>query len=103
MNIQAVSQVAPTSSITASDSLSSKLDAGNGPSSFADVMAGVVQKANGDLNSADAAIADFESGKTSDLNSVVMATAKSDLSFRFLLEMRNRLTESYQELSRMQF
>ena len=66
-------------------------------------MAGFVQEANADLNSADATIADFESGKTNDLNSVVMATAKADLSFRFLLEMRNRLTESYQELSRMQF
>ena len=103
MNIHSVSQISPTTSVVPSSSGISELASSDSPSSFADVMVDVVRATNEELKGADAAVADFEAGKTEDLNSVVMATAKADLSFRFLLEMRNRLTESYQELSRMQF
>ena len=70
---------------------------------FATVLSDVVSGINDDMVQADQAIDDFENGKTEDLDSVVMASVKADLSFRFLIEMRNRVTQSYQELSRMQF
>ena len=71
--------------------------------SFSEVMIDVIRSTNQEVSAADQAVTDFVSGKTDDLESVVMATVNADLSFRFLLEMRNRVTESYQELSRMQF
>lgn len=70
---------------------------------FADVLVGMMESANQDQLHADRALNDFSSGKTDDLQAVVMSVAKADLSFRFFLEMRNKLTESYQDLSRMQF
>jgi len=37
-----------------------------------------------------------------ELHQVLLGLGKADLSFRLLLEVRNKLTEAYQELSRMQ-
>src|SRR5262249_23172571 len=41
-------------------------------------------------------------GQTDDLHNVLLAVAKADLSFRLVLEIRNRLTEAFQEIMRMQ-
>lgn len=70
---------------------------------FVDVLVGMMDSANQDQLQADQALTDFSSGKIDDPQAVVMSVAKADLSFRFFLEMRNKLTESYQDLSRMQF
>lgn len=103
MNIQSIPQVlGPSAARGVVESAGPSL-ANETKSTFKDVMIDVAQSANQELLQADIAIADYESGKTNDLNSVVMASVKADLSFRFLMEMRNRVTESYQELSRMQF
>ena len=62
------------------------------------VLSGV-QQANG---AADAAIADLATGKAQDLHTVSIAVAQADVSFRLMLELRNRLTEAFQEVTRMQ-
>ena len=41
-------------------------------------------------------------GQTDNLHSVMLAVAKADLSFRTILEVRNRLTDAFQEIMRMQ-
>jgi flagellar hook-basal body complex protein FliE len=51
---------------------------------------------------ADAAIRDLATGNAQDLHTVSLAVAQADLSFRLILELRNRLTEAYQEVTRMQ-
>lgn len=73
-----------------------------GGTGFAGVLNGVLAgntQANLDAN---AALADLASGKAQDLHTVSLAVAKADLSFRFILELRNRLTEAFQEVTRMQ-
>lgn len=50
----------------------------------------------------DLAIQDLAMGKTDNLHNVMLSVAKADLSFRMFLEIRNRLTEAYQEVMRMQ-
>ena len=37
-----------------------------------------------------------------ELHDVMTQMAKADVAFRFLLEVRNKLTEAYQEVSRLQ-
>ncbi len=71
--------------------------------SFAKTIANVIRDVNLDQQQADTALQDLATGKIDNVHDVVLAVAKADLSFRFLLEVRNRLTEAYQELSRMQF
>ena len=49
-----------------------------------------------------AAIRDMVSGKTENLHSVMLQAAQADLSFRLILEIRNRLSDAYQEIMKMQ-
>jgi flagellar hook-basal body complex protein FliE len=51
---------------------------------------------------ADQAIQALATGQADDLHTVSLAVAQADLAFRMLLELRNRLTEAYQEVMRMQ-
>lgn len=105
MEIQPIQQVtaAPAAAQVATTSEVPTDQAKSAPAGFAEVLVDVVNSANQDQLHADQLLADFAAGKSQDLQAVVMSTAKADLSFRFFLEMRNKLTESYQELSRMQF
>jgi flagellar hook-basal body complex protein FliE len=69
---------------------------------FAQVLQGVLAGNAADAASADAAITALATGQAQDLHTVSLAVAQADLSFRMILEMRNRLTEAYQEIQRMQ-
>src|SRR5262245_31988881 len=62
------------------------------------ILAGNVQ-ANAAAN---AAVTDLATGKAQDLHTVSIAVAQADMSFRLILELRNRLTDAFQEVTRMQ-
>ncbi|MGI9516983.1 MAG: flagellar hook-basal body complex protein FliE [Pirellulaceae bacterium] len=72
---------------------------GNSPGN---VFAEMVNNANQQQLAADTAIEELAAGNTDSLHQVVLTAAKADLSFRMVLEMRNKLVESYQEIMRMQ-
>jgi flagellar hook-basal body complex protein FliE len=50
---------------------------------------------------ADQAIVDLATGKTENIHEVMLAVTKADLTFRTFLQIRNRVTEAYQEITRM--
>lgn len=69
---------------------------------FSSILNGLLAS-NGNANAAaDQAIHELSTGQSQDLHTVSLAVAQADLSFRFILEMRNRLTEAFQEVTRMQ-
>ncbi len=51
---------------------------------------------------ANAAVRDMALGKTDNLHDVMLQMAQADLSFHLILEIRNRLTDAYQEIMKMQ-
>jgi flagellar hook-basal body complex protein FliE len=51
---------------------------------------------------ADQAILDLATGTGDSYHGALLRIARSDLSFRLILEIRNRLTDAYQEITRMQ-
>ncbi len=61
-----------------------------------------VGRATAQQNESDQALLSLATGQGGDFHDVTIAIAKADLSFRFALEVRNRLTEAYQEIQRMQ-
>lgn len=67
---------------------------------------GVVSKFLGEVNQqqleADAAIENLATGRADNVHDVVLTAVKADLSVRMLLEIRNQLVSSYQEIMRMQ-
>jgi flagellar hook-basal body complex protein FliE len=71
-------------------------------SGFAQVLGGMLAQNTQATATADAAVADLATGQAQDLHTVSLAVAQADLSFRLILELRNRLTEAYQEVQRMQ-
>jgi flagellar hook-basal body complex protein FliE len=69
---------------------------------FQQILGQVLQPIADSNAKADAAIQALATGQADDLHTVSLAVAQADLAFRMLLELRNRLTEAYQEVMRMQ-
>jgi flagellar hook-basal body complex protein FliE len=70
---------------------------------FADMIGSFVEQTNMDQVASDSAIQDFATGKTDNIQQVVLAMANADMSFQLFMEIRNHLIDSYNELMRMQF
>jgi flagellar hook-basal body complex protein FliE len=51
---------------------------------------------------AEQAVHNMAAGETDNLHGVMLHMANADLSFRLILEIRNRLTSAYQEIMKMQ-
>src|ERR1700712_3413999 len=51
---------------------------------------------------ADQAVLDIATGNADDFHNVALKSARSDINFRMILEVRNRLSEAFQEVMRMQ-
>ena len=75
---------------------------GAAKTNFAEIVADEVRSSNAAQINADEAIQDLVTGKTTNIEDTVMTVVKADLSFRMLLEIRNRVVEAYQEIMRMQ-
>jgi flagellar hook-basal body complex protein FliE len=73
-----------------------------GGGGFATVLNGLLAnnaQANASMNGAITALA---TGEAQDLHTVAVAVAQADLSFRLILELRNRISDALQEVTRMQ-
>ena len=71
--------------------------------SFKDTLKSVAMEVNRQLNEADQMSEEFALGKRNDLHEIMIATEKASISLSFLLQIRNKLLEAYQEIMRMGF
>jgi len=69
---------------------------------FDKVVGHLIDSVQGPQLSVDQAVRDLATGNADNVHKVMLAVAKAELSFRMLLEVRNRLTEAYQDIMRMQ-
>jgi flagellar hook-basal body complex protein FliE len=53
-------------------------------------------------NNAEQMQQELAAGRVTDINEVVLAVQKADLALTFALELRNKVIDAYQEVSRMQ-
>lgn len=70
---------------------------GNGDT-FKDVLLKSIDQVNKLEGEAAAAHEDIASGRSTDLESVVLATQKAETAFKALLAVRNKFTAAYEEL-----
>jgi flagellar hook-basal body complex protein FliE len=70
--------------------------------SFADVLADSLKQVNSLQQEADAAIQTLATGGPTTLHDTMLAVQKADLSFRLMMQVRNKIVEAYQEVLRMQ-
>jgi flagellar hook-basal body complex protein FliE len=86
----------------AGETIASKPAGQPGKVPFGQVIDQLLGDANGQQVQADQAVRELALGQSDNVHDVLLAVAKADLSFRMILEVRNRLTEAYQEIMRMQ-
>lgn len=73
-----------------------------GGASFKNVLNGYLQETNEMQNSADESLSKLVKGETDNVHEVMLAMSKADVSFRMMVEVRNKLVEAYKEVMRMQ-
>jgi flagellar hook-basal body complex protein FliE len=77
--------------------------AGSGtPSTFGTAVTQGLQQVDGSLQASQADLQRLAAGDVSSLHQVMVRLEESRLSMQLVLQVRNRLLESYQELMRMQ-
>ena len=70
--------------------------------SFATMLGRFVEEVNAKQNTAADAVNALQSGQNVSLHQAVIAMEEASVSFQLMVEVRNKLLESYQELMRMQ-
>lgn len=70
--------------------------------SFATMLGNLVSEVNARQNLAAEAVSALQSGQNVSLHQAVLAMEEASISFQLMVEVRNKLLESYQELMRMQ-
>jgi flagellar hook-basal body complex protein FliE len=69
---------------------------------FVEELRKVADQVDNRIKEADRRTQSFVAGERYDIHEVMIATEKAHLSFRFLLQIRNKLLDAYQEIMRMQ-
>lgn len=77
--------------------------AGAGGGNFTDVLKSAVDSVNQVNDSAAAQVTGLLEGKGGDLNSVMVAVEKADVSFQLMMQVRNKIVSAYQDIEKMQF
>lgn len=85
------------------DAAAKKTQATDAPlSRFSDALRNAVNDVNSLQHGADKAVLSVQTGNTGSLHEAMIALEKADISFRTMLQVRNKLMEAYQEIMRMQ-
>ena len=70
--------------------------------SFGSVLGKLISDVNTKQNAASAAVDGLQSGSGVPLHQAIIAMEEANVSFQLMVEVRNKLLDSYQELMRMQ-
>ena len=73
----------------------------SGDGSFSQVLEKFVDDVNSLQNRADQSIEKLHAGEIKDVGEVMMAVEEASIAMEFMLEIRNKIIEAYQEVMRM--
>lgn len=74
---------------------------GSGPT-FADLLSEKLSETDQSLREANSAAEELIAGRNKDLHGAMIALEKADVSFRMLMQVRNKMIDAYREIMRMQ-
>ena len=72
------------------------------PGGFGTILEGMVRDVNKLQTQANQQIAKVQSEESGSIHEVMIAMEKADISFRTMMQVRNKLLEAYQEVMRLQ-
>ena len=83
----------------------SGLDSGGdlGGVSFSDVLKSAVNTVDSLHNDAATQVGTLLQGGNGDINNVMIAVEKADVSFQLMMQVRNKIVSAYQDIEKMQF
>lgn len=70
--------------------------------SFGDILKESIGEVNRLQNDADKAARDLALGRAENIHDVMISMEKAGVSFRLMMQVRNKIIEAYQEVMRMQ-
>ena len=76
---------------------------GDSSSGFADTLRNAIDEMGKTDAESSTAVTDLLAGNRSDVHNVMIAVEKADLSFQLMMQVRNKIVNAYQEISRLQF
>jgi flagellar hook-basal body complex protein FliE len=88
--------------VTAPGTRAAEAPASTGGPSFAAVLEESLAQVHTLQHAADQAITQLASGGPASLHDTMLALDQADLSFRLMMQVRNKIVEAYQEVLRMQ-
>ena len=83
--------------------LGSDLGSGQGGSSFSDVLKDAVNTVNSLHDNAATQVTNLMQNGNGDVNQVMIAVEKADISFQLMMQVRNKIVNAYQDIEKMQF
>jgi flagellar hook-basal body complex protein FliE len=72
-------------------------------SEFFQKLEGAMDKVEDLQSNAEQQVSDVLQGNGKDLHAALIAVEKADLSFQLMMQVRNKIVQAYQEISRMPF
>ena len=100
-----MSSILPTSGAGGANPLSAPAKLQPSPkegTTFGNILEDQLEQVNNLHGQADDAVKELAAGNAENVHETVMSVVEADLSLRLIIEIRNRLIESYQEIMRMQ-
>ena len=73
-----------------------------GGKSFADTLKDSIQQVNQLQKDADVKMQQLATGKTDNIQDVMIAAEKADIGLRLMMQVRNKIMDGYQEIMKMQ-
>lgn len=70
--------------------------------SFGEILNASLGEVNTQMVRSDQMVSDLAAGKSDNLHGTLIAMQKADISFRAVLEVRNKVMRAYEEIMRMQ-
>jgi len=93
---------AASTSATAIPGAETAAAGGAQPMSFSHVLQNAVEEVNSKMQAANVEKGKLLTGETSNIHQAMIAVQESNVAFGLMVEVRNKLVDSYQELMRMQ-
>lgn len=70
---------------------------------FKEILQNSINEINDMNDKADQAIEKLATGEVQDMHQVMIAIEKADLTFKTMMQIRNKLVDAYQEVMKMRF
>jgi flagellar hook-basal body complex protein FliE len=91
----------PNVSVPSTSGVDSSLDAGG--AGFGDILKNAVNTVDTLHSDAASQVSNVLQGGGADMNDVMIAVEKADVSFQLMMQVRNKIVSAYQDIEKMQF